>query len=66
MGKWAYTLVEYDLEYESLKAMKGQVVADFIVDHGLELDDALCIDDAGAWPCFSTDPCAAMDKAWGA
>jgi hypothetical protein len=23
LGKWAYSLVEYDLEYEALKAMKG-------------------------------------------
>jgi hypothetical protein len=31
IGKWAYALIEYDLAYESLKSMKGQVVADFIV-----------------------------------
>jgi hypothetical protein len=33
LGKWAYSLVEYDLEYEALKSMKGQVLADFIVEH---------------------------------
>jgi hypothetical protein len=33
MGKWDYSLVEYELSYEPLKAVKGQVVADFIVDH---------------------------------
>jgi hypothetical protein len=32
-GKWDYALIEYDLVYESLKAMKGQVVSDFIVQH---------------------------------
>ena len=31
--KWAYALVEYDLAYESLRAVKGQIVADFIVEH---------------------------------
>jgi hypothetical protein len=31
IGKWAYALIEYDLAYESLKSMKSQVVADFIV-----------------------------------
>jgi hypothetical protein len=31
LGKWAYALIEYDLVFESLKTMKGQVVADFIV-----------------------------------
>jgi hypothetical protein len=33
VGKWAYELIEYDLAYESLKSMKGQVVEDFIVEH---------------------------------
>jgi hypothetical protein len=36
IGKWAYALIEYDLAYESLKSMKGQVVADFIVEHRIE------------------------------
>jgi hypothetical protein len=31
IGKWAYALIEYDLAYEPLKSMRGQVVADFIV-----------------------------------
>jgi ribonuclease HI len=35
-GKWAYALIEYDLAYEPLKSMKGQVVADFIVEHRIE------------------------------
>jgi ribonuclease HI len=33
IGKWAYALIEYDLAYEPLKSMRGQVVADFIVEH---------------------------------
>ena len=33
IGKWAYALVEYDLAYESLKSVKGQIVADFIVEY---------------------------------
>jgi hypothetical protein len=32
VGKWAYSLVEFELTYEPLRAVKGQVVADFIVD----------------------------------
>ena len=31
--KWAFALVEYDLAYESLRAIRGQIVADFIVEH---------------------------------
>jgi hypothetical protein len=34
--KWAYALIEYDLAYESLKSIKGQVVADFIVEHSID------------------------------
>lgn len=33
IGKWALALTEYSLTYAPLRAMKGQVVADFIVDH---------------------------------
>jgi hypothetical protein len=34
--KWAYALIEYDLAYEPLKSMRGQVVADFIVGHNID------------------------------
>jgi hypothetical protein len=34
--KWAYALIEYDLAYEPLKSMRGQVVADFIVEHSID------------------------------
>jgi hypothetical protein len=36
IGKWAYALIEYDLAYEPLKSIKGQVVADFIVEHSID------------------------------
>jgi hypothetical protein len=34
--KWAYDLIEYDLAYEPLKSMKGQVIADFIVGQSID------------------------------
>jgi hypothetical protein len=34
--KWAYALIEYDLAYEPLKSIKGQVVVDFIVGHSID------------------------------
>jgi ribonuclease HI len=36
IGKWAYALIEYDPICEPLKAMKGQVVDDFIVQHRID------------------------------
>jgi hypothetical protein len=41
VGKWAYALVEYDLAYEPLRSMKGQVVADFVVDHTVDVDHSV-------------------------
>ena len=33
MGKWTLALSEFDLRYESAKAVKGRVIADFITQH---------------------------------
>jgi hypothetical protein len=41
IGKWAYALVEYDLAYEPLRSMKGQVVAYFIVNHVVDVDHSV-------------------------
>lgn len=35
IGKWAFALLEYFLMYIPLKAVKGKVVANFIVDHAI-------------------------------
>jgi ribonuclease HI len=42
IDKWAYALIEYDLAYDPLKSMRGQVVADFIVEH--RINDAHKLD----------------------
>ena len=31
--KWIFALTEFDLRYESTKAVKGQVMADFVTQH---------------------------------
>ena len=33
IGKWILALSEFDLTYESAKAVKVQVMADFVVQH---------------------------------
>ena len=33
IGKWILALLEFDLRYETAKAVKGQAVADFVVQH---------------------------------
>jgi hypothetical protein len=38
--KWAYALIEYDLAYKTLKSMKCQVVADFIIGHNIDRNSA--------------------------
>ena len=44
IGKWAYALIEYDLAYESLKSMKGQIIANFIVEHRVDNEHDISID----------------------
>jgi hypothetical protein len=41
LGKWEYGLIDYDLAYESLKYTKGQIVADFIVEHWIDIEHDL-------------------------
>jgi hypothetical protein len=41
LDKRAYDLVEYDLVYESLKSIKGQIVVDFIVEHRVDIEHNL-------------------------
>jgi hypothetical protein len=54
IGKWAYALIEYDLAYESLKFLKGQVVADFIVGHSIDqnIDESCNLVSIHPWKLF--------------
>jgi hypothetical protein len=52
MGKWAYALVEYDLSYEPLQSMKGQVVADFMVDHAIDMDHTVNFVQLKSWGLY--------------
>jgi hypothetical protein len=48
LGKWAYALTEYELDYKPLSAVKGQVLADFLVEHGIE-EEEVCAVDGDMW-----------------
>ncbi len=49
VGKWIYALAEFDLRYESPKAIKGQAIADFIVEHR---DDSIGSVEIVPWTLF--------------
>jgi hypothetical protein len=52
IGKWAYALVEYDLAYEPLRSMQGQVVADFIVNHAIDVDYSIDFVQLKSWGLY--------------
>jgi ribonuclease HI len=54
ISKWAYTLIEYNLSYEPLKSMKGQVVADFIIGHSIDqhIDESCNLVSIHPWKLF--------------
>ncbi|XP_016199986.1 uncharacterized protein LOC107640993 [Arachis ipaensis] len=39
LGKWMLALTEFDLQYVPIKAVKGQVIADFLVDNSNNLNN---------------------------
>nr|ABF97185.1 retrotransposon protein, putative, unclassified [Oryza sativa Japonica Group] len=49
VGKWIFSLTEFDLPYESPKAIKGQAIADFIVEHR---DDSIGSVEILPWTLF--------------
>jgi hypothetical protein len=49
VGKWIYFLIEYDLLYESLRAIKGQVMADFIIDHMVSEEGEVSLIEISPW-----------------
>nr|AAV43984.1 putative polyprotein [Oryza sativa Japonica Group]AAV44059.1 hypothetical protein [Oryza sativa Japonica Group] len=49
IGKWIFSLTEFDLRYESPKAIKGQAIADFIVEHR---DDSIGSVEIAPWTLF--------------
>ena len=55
ISKWAYTLIQYDLTFEPLKTLRGQVLADFIVEHGIDLGDEINYFTSTPWKLYFMD-----------
>ena len=52
VGKWALALTEYSLTFMPLKAMKGQVISDFIVDHSLVEQTSMSYVEMQPWKLY--------------
>jgi hypothetical protein len=52
MGKWAYALIEFHLNYEPLRSTKGQVMSYFAVDHMTNIESDACIVEVALWRLF--------------
>jgi ribonuclease HI len=52
IGKWVYSLVEYDLNYEHLQVVKGQVMADFMVDHMIGVEGDAHVVEISPWDLY--------------
>jgi hypothetical protein len=37
ISKWVYTLIGCDLAFEPLRILKGQILTNFIIRHGIDL-----------------------------
>jgi hypothetical protein len=60
-----YALVEYDLAYEPLRSMKGQVVADFIVDHAIDVDHSVSLVQLKPWGLYFDSSVCSMGQGAG-
>jgi hypothetical protein len=49
IGKWILALLEFELKFESAKAVKGQIIADFITEHR---DPSIDFLEITPWPLF--------------
>ena len=56
IGKWALALTEYSLTFMPLKAVKGQVVAEFIVDHSIN-EESLNYLEIEPWKLYFNGSC---------
>lgn len=51
IGKWVLALTKFSLTYKPLKAMKGQIMVDFIVDHAM-IEPSLNMVDTNPWRLY--------------
>jgi hypothetical protein len=54
IGKWILALSEFELKFESAKAVKGQIIADFITEHR---DPSIDLLEITPWALFVGSSC---------
>jgi hypothetical protein len=52
IGKWILAFFEFELRFESAKAVKGQIIADFITEHS---DSSINLLEITPWVYFLMD-----------
>jgi hypothetical protein len=65
MGKWAYALIEFDLNYKPLRPTKDQIMVDFAVDHTMSIEDNTCLVEVTPWKLFLMVLCTVEAKGRG-
>jgi hypothetical protein len=41
IGEWAYVIIDYHLALEPLSILRGQILVNLIVEHGIDLGDEI-------------------------
>ena len=52
ISKWAYALAEFDLAFEPLETLKGEILADFIVEHRIDVEDEISYVSFAPWKLY--------------
>jgi hypothetical protein len=65
LGRVRFKVVEYDLKYEPLKAKKGQVVVDFIIDYSVEMESSVCMTGEESWTLFFVGSVCSQERGIG-
>ena len=52
IDEWAYALIDCDLALEPLSGLKGQILVNLIVEHGIDLGDEINYQFSTQWRLY--------------